>query len=425
MKEAFLHYIWQYKLFSTTTIKTIDNREIRVLNAGSYNRNSGPDFLNAKLKIEEQIWCGNIEIHVNTSDWYLHQHEKDVNYDAVILHVVWQHDAVVFMKNNKPLPTLVLKDWVDKNILKNYKKLFSKQQQQWISCEHQIKTIDSFLIENWLERLFFERLQNKATVIEELLIKSKGNYEAVLFKLLAKNFGLKVNAEAFLAMAESFDFSVLQKIQYNKQYISALLFGQAGFLEKDNEEDYYRTLKELYAFLKHKYQLKPIKNQLFQFFRMRPANFPTIRIAQLAALYSQHKSLFSMLLACNTINDFYAIFSVEVDFFWKTHYTFETVSKKYQKRITKLFVDLLLINTILPLKFQYLKERGALQEEVFLSLIKQITAEKNSIISRFSALNITANNALESQALLELKNKYCKPKRCLECAVGVALLKNN
>ncbi|MGG6231632.1 DUF2851 family protein [Tenacibaculum sp. SDUM215027] len=422
MKEEFLHFLWQYKLFNSTNLISVKREIVEVIDSGSRNTNSGPDFLNAKLKIDEQLWVGNIEIHIKSSDWYAHHHEKDVNYDAVILHVVWEHDADVFMKNNHPIPTVELQSFVQKEVLANYKKLFLKEQ-RWIPCEKQIAETSSFILNNWLERLYIERLEKKSVVIKELLQKSNNNFEAVLFQLLAKNFGLKVNGAAFLQLAQSFNFSVLRKVLFNEEQLSALLFGQAGFLEQELEETYYLQLQKEYTYIRHKYRLEPIAKHRFQFFRMRPNNFPTIRIAQMVALYNKYQNLFSRLIDVNKVESFYDLFTGEVNDFWKTHYTFETASKKTDKKLTKSFIDLLIINTIIPLKFVYEQARGEVDQEGLLQLIKQLKPENNSIISKFLELKIKANNAFESQALLEFKNNYCAKKCCLQCAIGSKLLK--
>ncbi|TVZ55707.1 uncharacterized protein DUF2851 [Lutibacter sp. Hel_I_33_5] len=424
MKEEFLHYLWLHKLFSKINLVTKKNERLVIVNSGLHNKNSGPDFLNAQLKIDNQTWAGNVEIHLKSSDWYLHRHEIDENYDAVILHVVWEHDVDVFMKNNNPIPTLELKNYVDDIILENYQKLFSKKQ-CWIPCEREINKIDSFLFKNWLERLYFERLENKSLFIEILLQQSNNDFDAVLFQLLAKNFGLKVNGSVFLQLSQSIDFSIIRKECFDEVKLSALLFGQAGFLEEEIKDLYYRSLKTEYKHLKNKYDLKSISKNNFQFFRMRPNNFPTIRIAQLSALMHKHQNLFSKLIEISKLEDFYNLFSIEINDFWKTHYSFETSSRKLVKRLTKSFIDLLLINTIIPLKFVYLKSRGGVKEQDFLHLIQQIKPEKNSIISKFSELKIKSNNAFETQSLLELKNNYCNKKRCLDCVVGNSLLRSN
>ena len=421
MKEEFLHYVWKYKLFSLSNLETVSKEPIIILKAGNHNFNTGPDFLNAQLKVSDQLWVGNVEIHLKSSDWYLHNHENDKNYDAVILHVVWEHDSDVFMKDNQPIPTLVLKNLVDKNVLHNYKNL-SSSQFRWIPCETQINFVDDFTINNWIERLFFERLERKSSFINDLLNKTQNDFEAVLFQLIAKNFGLKINSEAFLSLAQSVDFSIIRKERFNEHSFSALLFGQAGFLDGNIEEPYHQNLKQEYEYLKHKHNLIPISNNQFQFFRMRPNNFPTIRIAQLISLFHQQENVFSKVISIKKVSDFYTLFSVEVNDFWKTHYTFETRSKKSSKTLTESFIDLLIINTIIPLKFVYQKSRSEVNENEIINLIKQLKPEKNSIISKFNELEIESKSAFETQVLLELKNNYCAPKRCLECAIGNKIL---
>lgn len=423
MKEEFLYYVWQHKMFSNVNLRTLNSEEIYIVKSGIHNKNAGPDFLNSQVKIDKQLWFGHIEMHVKSSDWYAHRHEEDVNYDAVILHVVWEHDVPVFMKNNKPLPTLELKNFVSKELLENYKSLVYHQQ-RFIPCENQIAEVDKFLLNNWLERLYFERLEQKSTFIKDLLLNTNADFEAVLFQLLAKNFGLKVNGDSFLQLAKSVDFSVVRKVRLDEDQITALLFGQAGFLEEDLQGSYSQQLQQKYNYLKHKYTLDSISKAQFQFFRMRPQNFPTIRIAQLASLMFTHQNLFSKLMNCNKKEDFYTLFNFEIQEFWKTHYTFDSESKKSAKRLSKSFIDLILINTIIPLKFVYLQSRGVVDEEQIIPLIKQVSPEKNRIISNFLQLKIKSKNALESQALLELKNNYCKKKRCLQCAIGNSLLKN-
>jgi len=422
MKEDFLHYVWKYQLFSIHNLITTTHEKLTIIKPGTHNHNSGTDFLNAQLKIDHQLWVGNVEIHLKSSDWYAHHHERDENYDAVILHVVWEDDAAVFMKNNKPLPVLVLKDFVSNTAVKNYQNLFASKQ-RWIACEKEIMTVDGFTFENWKERLFFERLERKSDEMNELLVANKNDFEAVLFQLLAKNFGLKVNGDAFLSLAKSIDFSVVRKVALNENQLTALLFGQAGFLEEIIEDEYHQKLKSEYHYLQHKYNLQPISNGQFSFFRMRPSNFPTIRIAQLVSLYHAHQNLFSKMMKTATLKGFYEMSEVSVHPFWKTHYTFDKSSKSSPKKLTKQFVDLLLINTIIPLKFLYKKHRGEVIENEFLVILQKIKSEKNNIISKFDDIGIKAKNGYDTQALLELKNNYCTKKLCLHCAIGIKILK--
>lgn len=421
MQEAFLHYIWQYKKMAVVNLKTTQFEAIEIVGVGQYNTNSGPDFFNAQLKIGEQLWAGNVEIHINSSDWFVHHHETDQAYDNVILHVVWEHDTEIFRKDNSIIPTLELKDVVDKEIYKNYIKLMTAQN-KWINCEADFAEVDSFIIENWLERLYFERLERKSKTIEDLLRDSKNNWEAVLFKMLAKNFGLKVNGDAFFSMANTIDYSVIRKLQTNLTYLEALFFGQAGLLQEDVQESYFLELQKEYKFLKQKFQLDHTLVTPIQFFRLRPQNFPTIRLSQLATLYNSQNNLFSKIIEIDSRKEFYELFHVSTSSFWQSHFTFAKESKTSSKKIAKPFVDLLLINTIIPIKFAYAKFQGKDVNEALLELVKHIPSEKNSIVSAFNNLKKVSHSALESQALIQLKTEYCDKNKCLECAIGNALI---
>ena len=421
MQEDFLHHIWKYKKFDASDLQTTQNQPISIVNVGTHNHNAGPDFFNAQLKIGNQLWAGNVEIHIKSSDWYVHNHETDAAYDNVILHVVWEHDSEVFRKDNSQIPTLELKSIVSQAALQNYNRLFAKTQ-KWINCEKDFAEVDDFVIANWLERLYFERLERKSLEIEDLLKQSANNWEAVLFKLLAKNFGLKVNGEAFLSLANSFDFSVIRKCQSKLANLEALFFGQFGLLDSDVQEAYFLELKDEYHFLSNKFKLSQEGVSPLQFFRLRPPNFPTIRLSQLANLYCENQNLFSNIVEANSLEELYKLFSVKTSHFWETHYTFSKASKQSIKKTTKAFIDLLLINTIVPLKFSYAKHQGKAINEEIVALMEQLTSEKNSVIEKFNSLKKVSNSALNSQALLQLKNEYCNKNKCLQCAVGNSLL---
>ena len=423
MQGDFLHYIWKYKKFDFSNLKSTTNESILVASVGQHNLNAGPDFFNAQLTIGQQLWAGNVEIHIKSSDWFLHNHELDKAYDNVILHVVWEHDTEVFRKDNTAIPTLQLKDFTNKVVLNNYEKLFSKNG-KWINCENDFATIDDFVINNWLERLYLERLERKSEVIQELLNDTKNDWEAVFFIMLAKNFGLKVNGEAFYSIAKSIDFSLVRKTQYTIQFLEALFFGQAGLLEDDIQSAYYLELVKDYQFLKNKFKLENHQVLPLQFFRLRPPNFPTIRLSQWASLYVNHKNLFSKVIETNALSDFYKLFNVATSEFWKTHYTFQKESASSTKALTKSFIDLLLINTILPIKFCYSKEKGQDNDAVFLEIANQIASEKNSIIDAFNRLKKVATSSLHSQALIQLKTECCSKHKCLQCAVGSKLISN-
>ena len=423
MKEDLLHYLWKHKLFFSDELKTSEGEEILVSTSGTHNHNAGPDFFNAKIKIGTQLWAGNVEIHIKSSDWYVHNHENDSNYDNVILHVVWEHDVDVHNSENNAIPTLELKEFVSKELLQKYQKLFSKTQ-KWINCEQDIATVDNFIVSNWLERLYFERLERKSVLITELLEKTNFDWEAVLFQLLSRNFGLKVNADSFFEMATSIDFSIVRKEWSSQQNLESLFFGQLGMFNKKIDNQYFKELEKEYNYQSKKYKLDAVSRNSVQYFRLRPMNFPTIRISQLAGLYHKHQNVFSKLMSLKTVPEIYDLFEISTSEFWETHYTFEKISPKRTKKLTKSFVDLLLINTIIPLKFVYLKHIGKLDESVVLNLIQQLKPEKNSIIDKFDSLKIKSNNAFESQALLQLKNEYCAKQKCLQCAIGNSLLKS-
>ena len=423
MKENLLHFIWKLKLFSFKNIQTTAKESIELISVGTENLNSGPDFLNAKIRINKQLWAGNVEIHVKSSDWYQHQHETDENYDSVILHVVWEHDVEIFRENNDKISTLELKNYISKELLVNYNQLYSKNK-KWINCENDIKSVDSFIFENWVERLYFERLEQKSEFVKQLLLANQNNWEATLFVLMAKGFGLKVNAESFVNFATSFDFSIVRKVSDNATQLEALFFGQAGLLSTENEAVSFDELQKEYEYLKVKFNLKPISKGQVQFFRLRPNNFPTIRLSQLASLYHLHQNIFSKMIEINTLDGFYDLFSTSTSIFWETHYTFEKESKKCTKKITKSFIDLLLINTIIPLKFMYLKSLGNNNFSSVIEIMNQIKPEKNTVISKFKELKITASSAFKTQALLQLKNKYCNKQLCLQCSIGKEILKS-
>ncbi|MDH5413649.1 MAG: DUF2851 family protein [Flavobacteriaceae bacterium] len=423
MKEDFLHYLWKHKLFSLQSLITTNKESIELFRSGEHNHLSGPDFFNALLKIDGQRWAGNVEIHVKSSDWYLHGHEKDENYDNIILHVVWEHDVNIHTKNSGLLPTLELKNFIKTDVLNNYKKLFSTTK-TWINCEKDIASTDDFLLNNWYDRLYIERLEEKSTFIMNLLKSSNNDWEAVLFKLLAKNFGLKINSEAFFELADRLNFSIIRKQRNDLESLEALIFGQAGFLIEPIENGYYQKLQKEYQYLTSKFNLTPVSNSRFQFFRLRPNNFPTIRIAQLAALYNQKENLFSQILKINELVDFYKLFSIQVSPFWKDHYSFTSASKKNNKSLTKSFIDLLLINTIVPFKFIYLRKMNKLNEEVLVETVRHIKPEKNSIIDKFNEIGISTHNAFQTQSLLQLKNEYCSKQKCLDCNIGNDLLNN-
>lgn len=416
MKEDFLHYIWKFQKLTGSHFHCIHGENLQIRHPGIHNFQSGPDFFNAQLIIDNQFWAGNVEIHLKSSDWYVHRHEEDSAYENVILHVVWEHDMEIYRADNSPIATLVLKPYTSSLILNNYNKLFSKHR-KWINCEDDFPTVDEFVISNWLERLFIERLERKEFQIKKELQALKNHWEALLFRMLCKNFGLKINGESFLSLAHSIDFSIIQKATDIEQ-LEALFFGQVGLLNPEKQDAYYQNLRKEYAFLKHKYHLQNTSVIPPQFFRLRPPNFPTIRLAQLAALYIKFKNLFYQVIEAGSLEEFYQIFDLSASEYWDNHYNFEVSGAKRKKKLTKDFIHLLLINTIIPLKFIYARETGKDISEELLTLASSIPSEENSIIKKFNSIRKVSENAIHSQALIQLKTAYCDQNKCLDCAIG-------
>lgn len=421
MHEEFLHYLWVNKKLPFTQLKTHLNENLEINHFGQYLQNAGPDIFNAQISIDKQKWAGNIEIHIKSSDWYLHQHEKDSNYDNIILHVVWENDSPIFRKDNSEIPTLELKNYVTLSEINKYKSLVASK--SWINCENQIAEIDAFIWINWLESLFLNRLERKSEIIDQRLLETNYDWEAVFFEMLAKNFGLNTNGDCFQQLAQSIPFSIIRKESNNAENLEALLFGKLNLLEEDLEDQYFLNLKNNWHFLKLKYNLPSTFVQP-QFFKLRPDNFPTIRLSQLIQLISKKPNLFSQIILANSYSEIKQLLQSETSEYWKSHYNFSKKSKSKRKALTDQFIDLLIINTIVPIKFCYEKHLGKLNIDELIKLLECIPPEKNSIIDKFFEFNVKTTSAFQSQSLLELKNEYCKNNRCLKCAIGLQLLKN-
>jgi hypothetical protein len=421
MREDFLHYLWIYKKFDISNLQTTQGEPLVIVNGGQYLQQAGPDFFNAQIIIDNQKWAGNIEMHIKSSDWYLHQHELDDNYNNVILHVVWDNDVPIFRKDNTEIPVLQLKEYVALEELHKYNSLLTPK--SWIFCENQLPQVDALVVSIWQQRLFFERLERKSIPIQVFLKLSNNDWEAVLFWMLAKNFGLNTNGDIFLNLAQSLPFSVIRKEAVDVMYLEALLFGQGNLLHSNLEDYYAKELWSWYDYLVLKYKIsKPILAPI-QFFKHRPDNFPTIRLAQLAMLYHKQANLFTALIELNDLSKIYKLFNVSVSDYWQSHYNFDKLSPAKNKPLTHSFIDLLIINTIIPLQFAYAQSQGKDITEDLINLISQIDPEQNNIISKFHSFGLFSENALHTQALLQLKNEYCNTKRCLNCAIGLELLK--
>lgn len=421
MNENLLQFIWQFQYFNKNNLSTTEGIPLLILQQGQHNLNQGPDFKEAKIKIGGTIWAGNIELHINASDWFLHHHEKDKNYANIILHVVWNNDKAVPDKHENPLPTLELKSHVSKIMLQHYEQLmFTKG---FVACESFLPLLSRVGWLSWKERLVAERLQRKAAIVLDNLQQANNHWEEVFWWLLARNFGMKVNADAFEQMAKSITVNILAKHKNQLNQLEAILLGQSGLLGGAFKEDYPNLLQREYQFIAKKHHLKPV-HKAPDFLRMRPASFPTIRLAQLAALVQQSTHLFSKVLETKNLNALRQLLNVTANDYWHYHYQFDELLGYKPKNLGHAMTDNIIINTIVPVLFAYGLAHNAQQwKELAILHLSQLSAEQNNITKAWKQLGIPNDNALDSQALLELKNNYCNQKLCLQCAVGNKLLK--
>ena len=423
-QEDLLHYVWKLQYFDFKNLISNRGEKISIIHPGFHNFDAGPDFSAGKIHIGDTIWNGNIEIHINASDWLKHRHQHDAAYDNVILHVVYEDDTDIFRKDGTLIPCISLKGLIDEQIFDRYHYLSANK--RWVPCENLVTEVEEIQKQIWMERLFVARLEDKSKRIYELLEQSNYNWEYTLFVTMGRYFGSRVNTDAFEHLCRSINLYTIYKNRHDSELVEALLFGQAGFLHSEFKDEYPNDLTRTYKHLRHKYELKPIEIKVWKFFRLRPMNFPTIRIAQFAALITKNQSLFSRLLEVNDLEELYQVFEIETHEYWDTHYMFDKASELAVKKVGKSFRDVVLINAILPMIFVYGKLR---QESRFVDkairLMQSIPPEKNKVISKWKKLNFKVSNAAETQALIHLKKEFCDKNRCLQCAIGHQVLKED
>ncbi len=420
MKEKLLQYIWQFQYFNKNELTTTEGDLLQIIHQGNFNTNQGADFFEAKIKTGNTTWAGNIELHIKSSDWNLHNHSADKNYSNIILHVVWQHDKEINVAGNN-LPTLELQNRVSKLLLNKYEALMNAT--SFIPCENLVYTINDLTLSGWKQRLLAERLEAKSAMIFSFLNQNNFHWEETFWWLIAKNFGVKVNSEAFEKMARSLSVSLLAKHKNQIHQLEALLFGQAGLLENDFTEDYPKMLQKEYRFYKKKYKLEQPQVQLFSL-RMRPANFPTVRLAQLAMLISNSTHLFSKVKESVSVSGVQKLLNVTANDYWHYHYVFDETSAFRKKRLGEQMINNILINTIVPVLFAYgLHHNEQQYKDKAIAWLEETSPEKNVITKGFEALKFSNKNSFDSQAYIQLKNEYCNNKRCLECSIGNSLLK--
>lgn len=413
MTEKLLQYLWNYKIFKSFDFKDTEGNAIEILDFGKWNSDSGPDFLLAKIKTKDLILVGNIELHTKSSDWIFHNHSGDPNFDNLILHAVYQNDVEIGEFSDKNIPTLELKEYIEEETLWKYEQLL--QENEFIACEKIFNPKNTPI--QFAEEKLLQKLDEKSLEIEASLRKFKNNYEAVLFHYLAYAFGLKVNASIFKQIAESIDFSVVNKIRQNETQLEALFFGTANWLE-NAEDGQMKIWKREFDFLKTKFQLPNVKFNP-KFLRLRPPNFPTVRLSQLANLYHKQPNLFSKIIQAKTIAELLEIFHrVKASEYWDNHFNFGKISEvNHEKFLTKNFVEILIINAVLPIKYTYHKYHNEEIADEILDFYREITAEENRIIKGWKNLGVQIEKSLESQAFIYHYKNFCEPKNCLNCGI--------
>ncbi|MBO6185470.1 MAG: DUF2851 family protein [Chryseobacterium sp.] len=421
MDEKLLQYLWNFKVFTHFDFTDTNGNPVEILDFGRWNTDSGPDFLMAKIKTKNIILAGNIELHVKSSDWIFHQHSKDPAYQNIILHVVFQNDADIKDFEDQNIPTLELRDYIDRNVFQKYEKLLKEN--QFIPCE-KIFNINKIPV-NFHEENLLKKLEEKSLEIEADLHRHKNNYEAVMFHHLAYSFGLTVNALLFKQIAESIDFTIINKIRQNKTQLEALFFGISGWLENPQDSQ-MKIWKREFDFLKAKYNIPEIIIRP-KFLRLRPPNFPTIRLSQFADLYFQHQNLFSKIISTQNTNSLLQIFKeIQASDYWNDHFNFGKISSiNHPKVVTKDFIELIILNTILPVKYAYHKHQNENINDEILSFYSEIQSEKNSIIKEWKKLGLKTKTSIESQSLIYHFKNYCKAKNCLNCSIGFKILKES
>lgn len=420
--EQLLHYVWKHKIFPLKELKTTTGQQVEVIDTGLANTDAGPDFFNAKLKLDGVLWIGNIEIHERSSDWFKHGHHADAGYNSVILHIASEIDTEISRSNGEKIPQIQL--ICPEAVRTNYKELLETD--SYPPCYRIIPSLPPFTAHSWMTALQMERFEQKATLLNERLKRCQGNWEDAFFITLARNFGFGLNGDAFETWAHRLPFRAVDKHRNDLFQIEAIFFGQAGILEDSDGDGYYLRLKKEYTYLQHKFGLIPMDASLWRFLRLRPANFPHIRIAQLACLYHRAYGLLSRIMETETLQGVRDILKGGTSEYWLTHYTFGGSSPSRPKTLSNTSLDLLIINTVVTFLYAYGLHKG---NRVLCaragSFLEELKAENNYITRMWEQCGMKASNAADSQALIQLKKEYCDKKKCLYCRIGYEYLKRS
>tara|TARA_B110000003_G_scaffold122350_1_gene124728 strand:- start:666 stop:1937 length:1272 start_codon:yes stop_codon:yes gene_type:complete len=422
INEKFLHFIWKFQLFNFSNLHDVNQFAIQILKPGIHNDNAGPDFLNARIKISDVLWCGDVEIHIKSSDWYAHKHQLDNKYDAVILHVVYEHNRNVTNRSGAPIICIELKNLIPDTYLKEYESLSNSVAN--LPCSYAIGNLTNIFWESFTEGLLIERLEHKMSFVEQLFFDADKNFQECFYQLLAYSLGLKINAEAMLVLSKKTPFLLLHKHRNNRTQIEALLYGQSGLIDLSPKDKYPRTLKLEYEFLSQKYKLEAATYLKWSFFRLRPSSFPTLRISFLADFVCNSSGVFEHLFSFKSLKSISKHLNLQGSNYWKSHYVFDKTVKSVPKRLGKSTRDLVLINAVLPFCFFYARQKS--DQEMMMRVVeayRELKAEENKIIRYYTNAAVKVKSAFTSQALIHLHQNYCIPRNCLNCRVFNQILK--
>ncbi|PKP21213.1 MAG: DUF2851 domain-containing protein [Bacteroidetes bacterium HGW-Bacteroidetes-20] len=428
ISEALLHFVWKNKIYSSFNFKTTHGKELQIIHPGYSHQDAGPDFKQAILKIDGIIWAGDVEIHISSSEWYKHNHHFDDKYNSVILHVVYNFDKEVFINNNEMIPSFEIQNYISNELLLKYDTLF--QSYQTIPCALFVKNFTTLVSDQnqiffsqLYQRVLIDRLEEKQKTIFKILDHSSNDWNETIFKMLTKNFGFKTNDNAFELLSKSISFKILKYHSHNHLQIYALIFGQSGLLDDQREDEYYNTLQNEYQYLRKLYKLIPIQKKNWNLLRLRPHNFPCIRLAQLSEILHHSPDLFSRIENHTEMNQYEKIFVNDTDMYWKTHFHFGKTTQSHTTSIGKPTFYLLMINTIIPLLYAYGTFTGNYEfKDKALDLLSKIEPENNKIIRLYKNLGFPVTSSFDSQAILEMAKSYCNKKLCLECGIGKKIL---
>lgn len=423
MREDFLHFLWRQARFNLQNLQTTTGQSLSIQDFGQHNKDAGPDFSGGQIRLDGLQWAGNIEIHVKASDWYAHNHHEDAAYDNVVLHVVLEEDRPVYLKDGQRIPCLELKGRIPPNILNSYWRL--QHNEYWIPCQNQLHLVGESTRQQVLQKVLSERLATRAKAFSERLVATNKDWEEAFYQLLARALGGRVNADAMDMLARSIPLRILLKHKHSLIQLEALLFGQSGLLPASAAEEaaYLSLLRREYALLRVKHNLRPLPAAAWRYLRLRPNNFPTVRIAQLAAMLHRTGQLFGKTLAAANGTELSNMFEVKLSNYWRTHYRFGKEGKTGERRLGTSTIHSIIINTVAPALLAYGNTRlDDRYRDRAVKLLQELPAEDNQVVRRWRKLGCSAKNGADTQALLQLKTEYCSRSRCLECAIGCQVL---